>query len=102
MLDYLNNYNISNEQIDNIIEVLYENNINIDLFKYEPEKIISILDLFKSYGITNYYEIIITSPSLFCDTFKSIKLRLESYEDKEELANLINEDANNLILVDLM
>lgn len=102
MMEYLKDYNINDNQINRIIDVLDKNNINIDLFKFSPEKIIAILEIFKSYGITNYYEIIITSPSLFCDTVTSIKNRLDRYKDKSELATLINEDANNLNLVGLM
>ena len=88
MMEYLKDYNINDNQIDRIIDVL--------------NKIIAILEIFKSYGITNYYEIIITSPSLFCDTVTSIKNRLDRYKDKSELATLINEDANNLNIVGLM
>jgi len=58
--------------------------------------------LFVSLGVKNIYEIIITSPSMFCDTVTSIKKRLDSYDDKEELARLLNENPNNLFLVDLM
>ena len=101
-MNYLKNYNITDSEIENIKNVLEEKKVNIDLFIFDPEKIIDILNIFLSYGITNLYEIIITSPSLFCDTIKSIKIRLENYPDKNELAKLINEDAKNLLIVDLL
>ncbi len=102
MMEYLKDYNINEEQIKNIIDVLEENEINVDIFMYDPKKIISILELFKDYGITNYYEIITTSPTIFCDTIKSIEERLNKYENKNELARLINENASNLSLVGLI
>ena len=101
-MNYLKKYGITLEQIEEIKDVLNENNVNIDIFEYDPEKVIAILNLFTSIGVNNIYEIIITSPSMFCDTIKSIELRLNSYEDKEELVKLLNDDANNLYLVDLM
>lgn len=101
-MNYLNYYNISDEQIVNIKDVLKRKNINSEIFIYNSEKIIEILNLFVSLGVRNLYEIIITSPSMFCDTVSSIKQRLDSYEDKNELAELLNEDANNLFLIDLM
>lgn len=101
-MNYLKEYNITDQQINDIEKVLKERNINIDLFIYDPEKITSILNLFVEIGVTNLYDIIITSPSMFCDTIKSIKLRIDSYENKDELAKLLNEDAVNLFLVDLM
>lgn len=102
MMDYLKDYNIDDDQINEIVFELKKNKVNVDLFKFDPEKIVSILDLFKEIGVTNFYDIIITSPSMFCDTFKSIKTRIDNYGDKSELARLINLDANNLIIADLM
>ena len=101
-MNYLKEYNITEQQIEKIKAILNENNINIDIFEFNQEKIIAILDLFKSIGVNNLYEIIITSPSMFCDTIKSIELRLNNYENKQELAELLNEDATNLFLVDLI
>lgn len=101
-MNYLKSYNINDEQINDIINVLVDNHVNVDLFKFDSEKIISILDLFKSIGVNNFYELIITAPAMFCDTYTSIVKRIESYGNKEELGQLINEDMSNLHLVDLI
>lgn len=102
MMDYLKNYNISDEQIRNIEKIIKERGQNIDTFKYDSEKIIDILNLFTSFGVNNIYNIIITNPSMFRDTVRSIKNRIDKYIDKSELARLLNEDANNLSLIGLM
>ena len=39
---------------------------------------------------------------MFYDTVSSIKARLDSYGNNEELAKLINEDPYNLSIVDLI
>ena len=101
-MNYLKNYNINDEQILNIKRVLEEREINIDIFKYDPEAIIQILNLFISIGVNDLYNLIIESPSMFCDTVESIKRRIDKYEDKEKLARLLNEDASNLSLIDLI
>ncbi len=102
MLDYLKKYNISDEQINNLVDILKNNNMNIDLFEYASKDIMKILDLFTSLGVDNIYEIIITNPTMFCDTYGSIKRRIDSYPDKEELARLLNEDTENLSLIGLL
>ena len=102
MMDYLKNYNLSDEQINNVERAIKERGVNIDIFKYDPEKIISILDLFVSLGVTNIYGIITSNPSLFRDTVGSVKNRIDKYENKNELARLLNEDSNNLSLIGLI
>ena len=102
MMDYLKNYNLSDEQINNIEKIIEERGQNIDTFKYDHEKIISILDIFVSIGVKNIYGIITTNPSMFRDTIRSIKNRINKYEDKNELARLLDEDSNNLSLVGLL
>ncbi len=102
MLDYLKDYGLNDEQIQRVIDAVNSEDVNIDIFKYDSEKVIEILNLFKSIGVINYYEIIVANPTMFCDTIKSIKARLDSYPDKVELARLINENVNNLSLVDLL
>lgn len=99
MMDYLKNYNINDEQIRNLEKVIRSESSNIDLFMFEPEIITNILDLFTSIGVTNIYGIIMTCPSMFCDTIESIKKRIDKYEDKTELARLLNDDPSNLILI---
>lgn len=101
-MNYLKSYNLTDEQIKNIESVILDHNVNIDIFKYDSEKIVEILNLFLSIGVTNLYNIIITNPSMFCDTVSSIKNRINKYENKYELARLLNEDALNLRLVGLL
>ena len=43
-----------------------------------------------------------TNPGLFYDTTSSIKKRIDKYEDKSELARLLNEDPDNLSLIGLL
>jgi len=102
MMNYLKNYNLLEEQINNFEKLIKERGLNIDTFKYDPEKIVSILDLFVSIGVTNIYGIITTNPSMFRDTVSSIKNRINKYENKDELARLLNEDGNNLSLIGLI
>ena len=101
-MNYLKNYNLSDEQIQNIENAIKEHNVNKDIFEYDSEKITDILNLFLSIGVTNLYNIIITNPSMFCDTVSSIKNRINKYENKYELARLLNDDALNLNLIGLL
>ena len=101
-MDYLKNYNITEEQINDIEETIVDRGVNIDLFKYCSNKVKEILNLFVSIGVTNIYEIIIANPSMFCDTVDSIRKRINEFGNTSELARLINEDAENLSLVGLM
>lgn len=102
MMDYLKNYNITDSQINILSKAICEFEGLIDTFKYEPEKVMSILDMFTSIGVTDIYSIIITNPTMFADTVDSVKNRINSFEDKQELARLLNEDSNNLSLVGLL
>ena len=101
-MDYLKNYNITEEQIDDIEETIIDRGINIDLFKCCSNKVKEILNLFVTIGVTNIYEIIIENPSMFCDTVDSIRARINEFGNTSELARLINEDAENLSLIGLM
>lgn len=102
MMDYLKEYNIDDKQIKEIVSAFNSENINTDILEFEPEKVIEILDLFKDIGVNNLYEIMKYNPSLFCDTVKSVRDRINNYGDKNKLAKLINEDVHNLIEADLM
>ncbi len=101
-MNYLKKYNLSMEQIKDIEKTILDNNIDIDMFIYDSDKIEEILDLFVSIGVINLYNIIITHPAMFCDTVSSIKRRIDKYEDKSKLAKLLNEDALNLGLIELL
>ena len=94
-------YNITDEEIENIVKVLDAAEVNIDIFKYNSEKVIAILDLFKNIGVTNIYEIIITNPYMFYDPVKNIQVRINAYKDKQQLARMLNQDARNLDLIGL-
>ena len=58
-MNYLKSYNLSDEQIKSIEDAIKEHDVNIDIFKYDPEKVVEILNLFLSIGVTNLYNIII-------------------------------------------
>ena len=100
-MNYLKEYNITEEEIENIKKILDTAEVNIDIFLYNEEKVKSILDLFKNIGVNNLYEIIITNPYMFYDTVRSIATKINGFKDKNELARLINEDPNNLDIIHL-
>ena len=100
-MNYLTKYNISSEEIDNIKRVLEVSDVNMDIFMYEEDKITKILDMFYEMGVNNIYDIIIYNPYMFYDTVSSIKDKIDSFQDKGELAKLINDDVSNLELIDL-
>ena len=102
MMNYLKKYNLSDEQINSIEKIIIDRGLNIDFFKYDSEEIMSILDLFVAIGVRNIYGIIVENPSMFRDTVSSIKKRIEKYNDKNELARLLNEDASNLSLIGII
>ena len=102
MMDYLKNYNITDSQINEMVLAINQFEGLIDTFKYEPEKVMNILDIFTSIGVTNIYGIIINNPAMFADNIDSIKKRIDSFEDKQDLARLLNEDPTNLSLVGLL
>lgn len=101
-MKYLEDYDVTEEQIEIIKNVLKESDVDEDIFIYSPEKVCKILDLFKGIGVNNIFNVIVTSPAMFYDTVSSIKARLDSYCNNEELAKLINEDPYNLSIVDLI
>lgn len=100
-MDYLKDYGITDEEIENINNILDAAEVNIDIFLFNEEKVKSILDLFKNIGVKNFYKIIITNPYMFYDTVRSIETKIKGYRDKAELARLINEDPNNLDIIHL-
>ncbi len=101
-MNYLKEYNITDDEINNIKKILEQAEVNIDIFLYNEEKVKKILDLFKNIGVRNFYDIIITNPYMFYDTVSSIESKINGYKDKQELARLINEDPNNLDIVHLL
>ncbi len=101
-MNYLKEYNITNEQIRNIKKVIQERDLNIDVFLYDPEEITAILNLFTAIGVKNIYNLIITCPTMFSNTVKSIQRKIEKFGNHQELARLLNEDASNLHLLGLL
>ena len=100
-MNYLKEYDITDEQIEDIKKVLDVTEVSMDIFLFNEDKVRNILDLFKNIGVHNFYEIIITNPYMFYDTVRSIEVRINGYRNKEELARLINEDPGNLELIQL-
>ena len=75
IMDYLIKYNLTNEDINDIIESIdEEDRLEIEL---NEERISSILNYFLSIGLTNIKDIIITKSNLFYDDVNSIKMRIE-------------------------
>ena len=102
MMDYLKEYNITDEELKDIENYIKNSAVSLDIFKYNQDNIKEKLDVLKNIGITNFYGILMTNPSLFCDTAKSIEKRLNNYKDINELVTLINENAENLELAGLL
>ncbi len=101
-MDYLKKYGINEIEIEQIKQMINERKIDIDQFTLGSDKVIKILDIFVRLGINNIYDIIMINPYMFFETIDSIKDRIDSYDNKEELSKLINEDASNLSLVSLL
>lgn len=101
-MNYLKEYNITEEQIEEIDNYFTKTYGSSDVFKYEVEKVKSILDMFRKLNINNIYDVIMSGSDMFFDTAQSVKRRLDKYPNQEELSKLINADANNLKLVDLI
>lgn len=97
-MKYLEEYNLTEEQINDLKNSLEDT----DLFEFEVEKVCSILDLFRGIGVNDFYNLIKVGYEMFYDTVKSIKRRIDNYGDSSELARLINEDAYNLVVADLL
>ncbi len=98
-MNYLTEYNISLDEIKSIKSVLETAEVNMAMFKYNETKIKSVLDLFIDIGVKNIYEIITTHPYMFYDTVDSIKIKINSYKNKDELALLIDSNPDNLSLI---
>ena len=101
-MNYLKEYNITEEQIEEIDNYFTKTYGSSDVFKYEVEKVKSILDMFRDLNINNIYDVIMSGSDMFFDTAQSVKRILDKYPNQEELSKLINADANNLKLVDLI
>ena len=101
-MNYLEIYGINKNQIKNIEQILEENDLDVSHFIYDEQSIKDILDQFVGIGVTKLYKVIMTNPFLFYDHPESVKKRINKYENKSELAKLIDDDTNNLGLVSLL
>lgn len=100
-MDYLKQYNISDKQIDELKEIMKQTE-TINNFRYNKEDIKEILDIFQKLGVRDIYQIIKTNPYLFYDTKESIQERIDEYPNKKALSFLLNMDAENLKLINML
>ncbi len=100
-MDYLKQYNINDSQIDELKEI-FKRTKTINNFRYNKDEIKEILDIFQKLGVKNMYQIIKTNPYLFSDTVESIKDRIDEYPNKKALSFLLNMDAENLKLINML
>lgn len=100
-MDYLKQYNINENQIEDL-KKLFIKTETINNFRYNVEEIKEILDIFQKLGVKNMYQIIKTNPYLFSDTVDSIKERIDEYPNKKALSFLLNMDAENLKLINML
>ena len=101
-MDYLKDYNLSDEQITEFLSVIEERDLSESNFRFNIPKIREILDIFIDLGVNNIYELLINAPEIFYASVSSIKKKIDSYPDKDELARLINDDIYNLALIKLI
>ena len=95
-MDYLTKYNLTNEDIKDIINSIDEDDkLELEL---NEERVSSIIDYFLSLGLTNIKDIIITKPNLFYDDINSIKMRIEKYSNTN-IIELLKEDPINFDLI---
>ena len=96
IMDYLTKYNLTNEDIKDIINSIDEDDkLELEL---NEERVSSIIDYFLSLGLTNIKDIINTKPSLFYDDVNSIKMRIEKYSNTN-IIELLKEDPINFDLI---
>ena len=96
IMDYLTKYNLTNEDIKDIINSIDEDDkLELEL---NEERVSSIIDYFLSLGLTNIKDIIITKPNLFYDDVNSIKMRIEKYSNTN-IIELLKDDPINFDLI---
>ena len=100
-MEYLRKYFSSEEEFVDVLKAINDSNLDEDLFIYDKDKIIDIIELFKSIGVTNIYGIFMVNADLFGESYNYIESKVKGYRDSSELASLINEDAMNLSFINL-
>lgn len=95
-MEYLTKYNLTTEDINDIINTIdEEDKLELEL---NEERVSSIIDYFLSIGLTNIKDIIINKPNLFYDDVNSIKERIEKHSNTN-IIELLKEDAINFDLI---
>ena len=95
-MEYLTKYNLTAEDINDIINTIDEDDkLELEL---NEERVSSIIDYFLSIGLTNIKDIIINKPNLFYDDVNSIKERIEKHSNTN-IIELLKEDAINFDLI---
>ena len=95
-MEYLTKYNLTTEDINDIINTIdEEDKLELEL---NEERVSSIIDYFLSIGLTNIKDIIINKPNLFYDDVNSIKMRIEKYSNTN-IIELLKEDPINFDLI---
>ena len=96
IMDYLTKYNLTNEDIKDIINSIDEDDkLELEL---NEERVSSIIDYLLSIGLTNIKDIIINKPNLFYDDVNSIKMRIEKHSNTN-IIELLKEDPINFDLI---
>ena len=95
-MEYLTKYNLTTEDINDIINTIdEEDKLELEL---NEERVSSIIDYLLSIGLTNIKDIIINKPNLFYDDVNSIKERIEKHSNTN-IIELLKEDAINFDLI---
>ena len=95
-MEYLTKYNLTTEDINDIINTIdEEDKLELEL---NEERVSSIIDYLLSIGLTNIKDIIINKPNLFYDDVNSIKMRIEKHSNTN-IIELLKEDPINFDLI---
>ena len=95
-MEYLEKYNLTNEDIENIISNIDEQDI-LEI-EYNQKRVEEIIEYLLSIGIKDIKAILMYKTNIFYDDIDSIKRRVEEYNGID-LIELINEDIVNFDLI---
>lgn len=95
-MEYLEKYNLTNEDIENIISNIDEQDI-LEI-EYNQKRVEEIIEYLLSIGIKDIKTILMYKTNIFYDDIDSIKRRVEEYNGID-LIELINEDIINFDLI---
>ena len=91
-MNYLKDYNLSDDDINEIIDTIDSTDYNEYITK--EDKIKSMLDYFVSIGITNIKDLLMYKSYLFYETLEVIKNKI-----RKEIVSYINEDIAYLDMI---